>query len=595
MLPMSIRLRLALSFFLLTVLTVFPLAGFVFWFFYQENLDTLRASLADQAQIAAMLVRDLADEQHRTASDLDAAIKALGDKVKIRFTVVDPRGAVLADSDANPALMENHSGRPEIAGALKGRVSSAERHSSTINERFLYVAVPLRPDQPASGAVRAAVSLRQMEASFAKVRNAILAGFLVICAAALLLGMRLAQKFTKPLEEITKTTRDIAAGKLKERVYVRTGDEIEVLAHSINNLASRLDERVQEISAEKSLLELILQNMANPVVLLDRYGHVIRVNRKAAEIFAITPAMIGRHNIQVLNSSLFDRAVRETIASGASRAFDIKINIGRVRRTLQAFLAVFAGPDGYTRVLAVFNDITALVEMKERQDEFVANASHELSTPLTAIKGFAETLLDGALADPELGKKFVGIIHEEAQRMHRLVNDLLRLAKLEAKEFRTEINIESVPVLSLLEAVVNELSPEWRAKKLRVIVSGEGNAAALANPDWLKQVVVNLVDNSIKYTPSGGRIAISCRAAEGGRIAIAVADTGIGIPPVDIPRIFDRFYRADRARSRPAGGTGLGLAIAKLIVEAMNGTIDVQSDPGKETVFTVFIPAVPSS
>ncbi|HWQ60810.1 MAG TPA: ATP-binding protein, partial [Negativicutes bacterium] len=292
----------------------------------------------------------------------------------------------------------------------------------------------------------------------------------------------------------------------------------------------------------------------------------------------------------VLGQSTLEKAVRATVAEGKSRHIDLATNFSEIKRIYQVYLAPVFSPDGEPAgVLCVFHDITALKEIEERQAEFVANASHELGTPLTAIKGFAETLLDGALHDPQLSVKFVTIIQEEADRMHRLVKELMQLARLNSAEVRRQVRLEPTDVGKTAETVIAQLYPQWSAKSLDVsLVAAGGPVQALANPDWLTQVLVNLLDNGIKFTPAGGKVTVTC-ARDAGSAVIRVADTGSGIPAADQPFIFDRFYRVDRARVRE-GGSGLGLSIAKIIVETLGGTIAVKSAVGAGTTFTITLP-----
>lgn len=408
---------------------------------------------------------------------------------------------------------------------------------------------------------------------------------------AVLMSIRLARKYTAPLEEITAVAQQIAHGQFDKRLHIRTGDEIELLAHTLNNLASNLDDKVNVIVAEKSKLELILLHTNSCVLLLDRYGQVTSANKAAIETFSIKPAMFGLHNIQVIGNSHFDKAVHEVINQRVKANINLKTDIKSDKRAFQVFLAPIVANDGeIASVLAVFHDITALTEVQEKQAEFIANASHELATPLTAIKGFAETLLDGAGKDPELSTRFVSIIHTEAERMHRLVKDLLQMAKLDSQDYRKGVILEPTPLEPLFTAAVTELSPHWQKKELTIAVNAPPEPiAVLANPDWVKQVILNLLDNSIKYTPPAGSIQLSWRQEESEAV-VSVQDTGIGIPAQDLPRIFDRFYRVDRARARTAGGTGLGLAIVKFIVEMFNGTIEAKSDVGVGTTITFRLP-----
>jgi two-component system phosphate regulon sensor histidine kinase PhoR len=586
----GIRNRLIASFLLLIGATLLALGGYILWFFHQNNTERLTGNLLTEAKIAEQLLHPYMRGPREKAS-IETLLRELATKVDHRITVIDNDGTVVADSWENPASMENHRERPEVVDAITGGQGSAIRHSATVGENFLYLAIPMRDGAETIGVIRVAATMAHVEAGFNQIRSVLLIAFLAASVLAVLLSFRLARKYTAPIERITRVARHMGEGQLHRRVHVRTGDEIEVLGHTLNNLAASLDDKINEIVAEKRKLELILANMDNAVVLLDRYGMVTDVNRQAAVLFGITPAMIGQHNIQVIGLGVLEKAVRETVGEGQSRHIDLQTTLSGVKRVFQVFLAPTFSPENETAgVLCVFHDITALKEVEERQAEFVANASHELGTPLTAIKGFAETLLDGALADPNLSVKFITIIQEEADRMHRLVKDLMQLARLNSEEIRRQVSLEPIAVAQVAETVIGQLYPQWHAKKLDVTLEAAGEPVlARANADWLTQVLVNLLDNSIKFTPPGGKVTVSCHRADG-KAVVTVADTGSGIPAADLPFIFDRFYRVDKARVREGGGTGLGLSIVKFIVDTLGGAIDVKSSPDEGTIFTVTLP-----
>jgi two-component system phosphate regulon sensor histidine kinase PhoR len=586
----GIRNRLIASFVLLVGATLLALGSYVLWFFHENNTERLTGNLLTEAKIAEQLLHPYM-RGPREKTSIETLLKELATKVDHRITIIDNDGVVLADSWENPAVMENHLQRPEVVDAIAGGQGVAIRYSSTIRENFLYVAIPMRDGAETTGVIRVAATLAHVEAGFGQIRNALLLAFFVTSVFAVLLSFRLARKYTAPLERITKVARHMGQGHLNRRVHIRTGDEIEVLGHTLNNLAANLDDKINEIVAEKRKLELILENMDNAVILLDRYGKVTDVNRQAAVMFGVTPAMLGQHNIQVIGHSALEQAVRQTVEEGQSRHIDLKTNLSGVKRVFQVFLAPTFSPEKETAgVLCVFHDITALKEVEERQAEFVANASHELGTPLTAIKGFAETLLDGALSDPKLSVQFLTVIQEEADRMHRLVKELMQLARLNSAEYRQQVRLEPTDVGKVAGTVISQLYPQWHAKELDVkLVAEEEPIQARANPDWLTQVLVNLLDNSIKFTQPGGRITISCSQGAGNAV-IMVEDTGSGIPAADLPFIFDRFYRVDKARVREGGGSGLGLSIVKFIVETLGGTVAVRSKAGEGTTFTITLP-----
>ena len=417
------------------------------------------------------------------------------------------------------------------------------------------------------------------------------ATFLATALLAIILSVNLAEKFTAPLETLTTAARRIAAGRLSERVHVRSGSEIDILALALNNLASRLEDKLEEISAEKQKLQLILENMDNAVLLFDNHACLLEANRSAFLWFHLHSDMFGQHNMNVLGSSQIDAVLRDAMDSEGVRQHVLRINLQGAKKVFQVSVVRLPAKAGaVTGTLAVFHDITSLQLLQERQADFIANASHELSTPLTSIRGFAETLIDGAAENAADSRHFAEIILSEAQRMQRLVQDLLQLAKIDSAEYRQRIVPTPLAVQPVVDAVVRDLAPAWRRKRLSLQVNQPSEPLhVLATADWFKQILVNLVDNAIKYTPEGGKIVLAI-SLQADRACFTVKDSGIGIPPEDLPRIFERFYRIDKARSRSIGGTGLGLAIVKNILDTLGGTIEVASTPDAGTAFTFTLP-----
>ncbi len=586
----GIRLRLILTFVILNLVSGLLLGSYLLWYFYNHNLTGLTANLTTQAQIVEQLLQeDLTGPRAKGA--INGKIQELGTKAAIRITVIDTNGTVLADTSSEPATMENHLERPEIIAALAGSTGTATRFSQTISQNMLYVAIPARTNHEITGVIRVASSMAHVEAGYREISSVLLLAFFLTSLLTILISIRLAKNYTAPLEKITAAAREIGDGNLSRRVRVRTGDELEILARSLNKLADNLIDKINETTSETKKLTLILQHMDNAVILMDRGGRVLTANKVARDVFKIPEKMIGQHNLQVIGNSILDKSLRDTLTDGANRVIDLTTGLTGQRRIFQVFLAPINHEDSQNaKILAVFHDITALRETHDRQVEFVANASHELATPLTAIKGFAETLRDGALADKEASGKFVNIIYQEAERMHRLIQDLLQLARLDSREYQKQIPLIPLAIQDILQAVSQEMSPNAAAKNITLTVDQPGRPIIiLANPDWLKQVFVNLVDNALKYTGRGGKVSLTGQIITG-QVQITVRDTGIGIPEQDLPLIFDRFYRVDRARSRQAGGTGLGLAIVKFVIDLHGGQIEVRSKVGAGSSFIITLP-----
>jgi two-component system phosphate regulon sensor histidine kinase PhoR len=590
MLNWGIRTRLMASFIVVISLSLVLVGSYVLWYFYNHDLNGLTNTLSIECEIVEQLLHDeVLDPVKR--NNIDNKVKDVGNKVGLRLTVIDEQGIVIADSTTNPTLMENHIDRPEVLAALAGERGTAVRFSNTATENQLYVAIPVYHINQVKAVLRIATSLTHVEEGFIKIRNAIIVAFFLTLLLAIAISFRLARKYTAPLEEITDAAKKIADGNLSTRIHLKTGDELEILSHALNNLTSNLEDKINETSAEKHKLELILEHMDNGVVVFDTYGKVTSVNLMASKTFNITAGMIGQHNMNVIGKSLLDRSIHETLLTGLSRIIDLKTPVNNTLRIFHISLVPILDNGGTaSSVLAVFHDITALQEMQNRQSDFVANASHELATPLTAIRGFAETLLDGALHDPVLSQKFLRIIYNEAERMTRLIKDLLQLAKLDSQNDQQKVNLEPTSLGPLLQNIVNDMMPHWQNKNLTLEINPAPHPVFVtAHPDWLKQLLGNLLENSIKYTPEKGKIILSF-FENSTQATITVQDTGIGIPAKDLPFIFDRFYRVDRARARTAGGTGLGLSIVKFIVAMLGGEITVTSELDVGSTFIITLP-----
>jgi two-component system phosphate regulon sensor histidine kinase PhoR len=584
----NIRNRLLVSFLFLIILTMSMLGSYILWYFNQYNEENLTKQLLTQAQVVDFLIAPYMSGP-KEKNTIDTLIKELASIADMRITVIDINGAVLGDSWENPIIMENHLQRPEVNAAIVNGTGTSIRYSDTISQNMLYAAMAIKKDNELLGVVRVASTLTHVEAGFGEIRSAILTALALTALMAIFISIKLARRYTAPLEKITHVASKIAGGNLNARIHIRTRDELEILAHTINTLTSNLEDKINEARAETEKLSLILRHMDNAVILLDRFGRVTSYNQMARDIFSIQPEMRGQHNLQIIGNSQLSQAVQDTLAAGESRLIDLKTSMQNDKRVFQVFLAPITIKKETSGILSVFHDITALQEIQERQAAFVANASHELSTPLTAIKGFAETLLDGALEEPELRVKFITIIQKEAERMHRLIIDLLQMAKLNSAEYQKQVVMVRVPLTLLIETVVNQLTPALEAKQHSLSVTEQQETMVIANPDWLKQVLVNLLDNSIKYTPPGGSISLTTWE-EDNLAYIQVKDNGIGIAAKDLPLIFDRFYRVERARTRQTGGTGLGLAIVKFIIEMHGGTIKADSKENGGTALTFTIP-----
>lgn len=460
-------------------------------------------------------------------------------------------------------------------------------------DQNLLLAATLLPFNNSNYILLTSGNIQSMSQNYVYIQKITFASLAVAYIIAFLLCLHAARRFVKPIEKLTVAAQNFAAGKLDQRTHLNTNDEFAVLGYALNNLAGTLANKISEMDMEKRKLELILEQMDDAVMLLDQQGRVQTINKYALNIFCAEQASTSLlHNLDILGSAHFETAFRESLTQNSSRTVDLKIKNNELNKVFRTYLTPITVAYSTTPkyVLCVMHDITAIMQVYDKQVEFVANASHELSTPLTSIRGFAETLEDVA-DNPKLVAKFSRIIQDEALRMQRLITDLLKLAKLDSLEYSRAIPLSMVSTNGLLEEICTELCSQAQGKNIKL--NCENNLAVqdiYSNRDWLKQALINLTENAIKYTPAGGRVQLRSYS-ENGQIKFAVQDSGKGMSEADLKKIFDRFYRVDSDRNRSTGGTGLGLSIVRFIVQILDAKIDVRSEQEIGTTFTISIPA----
>lgn len=391
--------------------------------------------------------------------------------------------------------------------------------------------------------------------------------------------------------QLYETVDRWAAGHLDSRVYLDTDDPLDAIAHGMNRVAEALEHRTEDLVRDRDRLDAILANMQGGFVIFDRALYVTLINRQAEELLMVAPGeALGRHVLEVVRATAIEAALQRATLSGRPESVEWAPN-PREDLLIECSVAPVRDPGGGWGAILMTRDVTAQRRLERMRSDFVANVSHELQTPLTTIIGFAETLSDARDLPAEQAARFIGLIHDEARRLSRLVDDLLALSRLEHHSLIARR--DPVGVGELLGAVALQLQGRAEAAGLTITVSHPEHLAIASDPDLLREVLLNLVSNSIQYTPAGGQIDLSADVREPHVVSLVVRDTGIGIPADDVPRIFERFYRVDRARSRQSGGTGLGLAIVKHVVELLHGTIRVESAPGEGSTFRVDVPGDP--
>ncbi len=515
-----------------------------------------------------------------------------------RVTVITRDGLVLADSQSDPSTMENHAGRPEIRDAFAKGDGRSIRHSVTINRDLLYYAV--RQDIHAAPPIvlRFALPVETVDEVLRSFRHSLWLASLVILLLASGAALLISRAFTGRVERLREFSRRVAEGDFHPLPADRSGDALEALAVSLNQTAARLDRTIQTLTDERNLSSAILGSMVEGVAVVNASERLLFANQGFAEILDLdVPPRPGSALLEVVRQTELIEAMRKVL-SGEPR-LETEIITGTLRQHFFAATVAAVRAAETSGAVIVLHDITDLRKLERVRRDFVANVSHEFKTPLTAIQGFAETLLAGAVDDAENRGRFLGIILEHSRRLARLTDDLLKLSKMDAD--RLEIEIRRLGVSQLMESCLETAQRRATEKDIRISVNFPQQMPDIAGDRrLLTEVLQNLLDNATQYTPPGGQIMVSAEA-NAHEAVISVADTGIGIPRADQPRIFERFYRVDVARSREVGGTGLGLAIAKHLVEIHGGRIWVQSEVGQGSQFHFTVPvydaehAVPKS
>ncbi len=567
-------------------------------------VDTVSETLLGQARLAGSLLPW--DER---GAALDQRCAAIAADLGSRLTVIADDGTVLGDSDTSSAAMENHHDRPEVWAALHDGKGSGVRVSATVKRPLFYRAW-LQTRGAERRVVRLAAPLPTIDLARHRIRAAIWSGIGVAAFLALWPVLVISRRLSSRLSRLIEFSTALATRQAPPPQAPEGNDAIGRLEANLVATANSFSAQLQTVREEKSKLEAILSGMVEGVLVIDRSGVIRRANQRADRLFAVTPGatLEGQPLINVSRDPDLQELAREVMRGNATRAHVREITLDAAgRETLRVTATPISEPDGPPRLfIFVFHDITELKKLEATRRDFVANVSHELRTPLTAIRGYAETLRTGALADPTHAAQFVSVIERHSERLGRLIDDLLTLSDLELG--RTELRRRAMALAPAVDAALDVVRNKAQRGQLEICPDIPADLPMLdADPDRLEQVLLNLIDNAVKYTPPGGRVTVRAslvarpgngfpsppaREPESGSwVDVCVADTGIGVPKQDLPRLTERFYRVDKARSRELGGTGLGLAIVKHIVQAHGGTLHIESEVGRGTQVHVYLRA----
>lgn len=560
---------------------------------YQRLLE---GQLDDRLRAAALMADELLAERwpEAPAEDVQTLVRRMGQRTDLRVTLIDLTGRVLADSHegdlAAVEAMENHRDRTEFIEAKRGGAGAATRLSPTLGERFRYIAILVEtPAGRPLGVVRTAHPMSQLAAQIAALEKWTWAIGVAVAAAAIALAWWILARLTQPMRSLAAAAEALVAGQSDVRLPVAAdaNDEIGAMARALAESRKRLAQGERQLQSTSQTQATVLEGMAESVIAVDRSERILFANASAGRALGFDVRLSeGTTLLEAVRSHELREAVQTALRSRQVSNRELVWRTGG-RRTFDVLAAPLPGDPPPGAVL-VLRDVTELKRLEQMRQQFIANVSHELKTPLASIKAYAETLLGGARNDPEHCERFLQRIDEQAARLHALIQDMLSLARIEAGQ--AALQIGAAPAARIIRRALADYEPQAVAADL--VLDNQATDDELkvrADEEALRQILSNLIDNAVKYTPAGGRVTVRCQR-DGAWATIEVADTGPGIAAEHHERLFERFYRVDRARSRELGGTGLGLSIVKHLCQQMGGSVSVQSAPGKGSTFAVRLP-----
>lgn len=571
----KLRYRLVFAVIVITLLVMSGLGWTIVQLYESYYFHSLTDRLEKEAHVAAAMLEEQGFQEE--------VIEQLAENLAVRLTVITKDGIVIKDTHADSDEMDNHATRPEIEAIVDGQIGASIRYSETLQEEMLYYAVPVGENL---GYVRLGLPTTMLQEMHQRVWTIVITSFTIAFFIIVFIISRVAGQLVRPIEQITSVAKELAKGNYRVRTSEERDDEVGQLTKAMNMLAYQLDEMTRNYEVQREQMATLIENMGSALLLINTRGEIVLVNQACRDIFAFTEEeAIGHVYYDVVKEKEVSKFVQAVFMTEQKQRKQVQFSEALNNRYFDLYGApILNKKEQLSGVVIVLHDITELKKLEQIRKDFVANVSHELKTPVTSIKGFAETLLDGAMEERSLREKFLNIIYKESERLQLLVHDLLELSKIEQPHFT--LNWQKIELRGIVEEVIELLSDQANESGVHLHMSCDGDTVIDGDDERLKQIVINLVENALTYTPAGGRIDLTLTGLEK-TVLLVIKDTGIGIDKRDLPRIFERFYRVDRARTRQSGGTGLGLAIVKHLIEAHGAIIDVESVVGKGTTFTL--------
>ena len=524
-------------------------------------------------------------------SVVDKICKDTGILSATRITVILPSGIVIGDTREEPRHMDNHAQRPEIAIALTGGTGTSIRTSSTLQQRMMYVAIPIEKNEDVVAVVRTSLPVTAIYDELTAIRIKIAIGGLLIAIIAAVISLIISRQYSRPVEKLKEGAVRFAHGELDHRLTPPDAQELAGLADAMNQMARQLDSRINTIENQRRELETVLSSMVESLIAVDNKEHVISLNLAAARWLRTDHRKVqGRSVQEVIRDLALQQFVSDALDTTERMERDITVFQNGERVLNVKSSPLLDANHNRNGTLIIFNDVTQLRQLENLRRDFVANVSHEIKTPLTAIKGFVETLHQGIVEDPEESMRFLGIVRKHVDRLNSIIEDLLSLSRIEQEDESSTIKFEKRPIKEVFSTALQICQTKADEKNIEIKQTCHDELQTHFDPSLLEQAVVNLLDNAIKYSDSDGAIHLEAVVIDG-QVRIGVQDQGIGIAKKHLPRLFERFYRIDKARSRKLGGTGLGLAIVKHIAQTHGGHVTVESKLGQGSTFTLHLPA----